>query len=620
MLPDSTTPPEPTPEELMFRQAVEAIRTEQFAQAREILTNLLRVDQQNPDYWVWLSAAMETQKERLYCLQTAFEMDPTNNAARRGLVMLGVLAPDSSVQPFPMNHPRPWESKVKLTEEKDKPSRLKQMTSSPAFRLGGVIGLGVLVLIGAAIGMTVLTPKQVVVVEVGLTGTPRPTVTPYATNSNSNLGGGTQATALPLAALLSITYTPTPVYAATPHGEAAGDSYKGAMRAYKNGQWDNVAIMMAQVATAQPGSADAVYFIGEANRLSGKYQQAIDNYTLAIKINANFSPSYLGRARAGLHLPAPKNVLLDLNQAIILDPNYAEAYLERGLYYFSKYDLPAARADLEQSASLSASPLVEINLARVLLAQGENPAALAAAKRANELDLTMLDGYLVLGMAYRANGQLDQAVYVLETYLKYQPDNAQAFEVLGAAYFNRGEYELAKKNLQQAVRMDTSNWEAYFYLGQTSMILKDYPSAMENFLHARDNNPDSFVVGEGLANAYMAIGEFNNAYMAVNKVEKLITTDAERARFLYIRALSLDDLKSLDAAYRDWSEILSLPIDATTEEMRKQAQLRTVEMRSPTPIPPTATSTNTPLPTATRPPTRTPKPTETRMPTSTPKK
>src|SRR5512141_2158525 len=122
-------PPEQSPEEIMFQQAEEAIRQEQFSQARDILTKLLRTDQNNADYWVWLSAAMETQKERLYCLQTAYKMDPTNAAARRGLILMGALPPDDSTPPFPMNHPRPWESKIKLADEKPKLSGMKLIMS-----------------------------------------------------------------------------------------------------------------------------------------------------------------------------------------------------------------------------------------------------------------------------------------------------------------------------------------------------------------------------------------------------------------------------------------------------------------------------------------------------------
>ena len=79
-------PPEATQEELMLEQAIKSIREAKFAEAKDLLTRLLRTDQNNANYWVWMSAAMETQKERLYCLQMAYRMDPQNQAARRGLV------------------------------------------------------------------------------------------------------------------------------------------------------------------------------------------------------------------------------------------------------------------------------------------------------------------------------------------------------------------------------------------------------------------------------------------------------------------------------------------------------------------------------------------------------
>ncbi len=292
-------------------------------------------------------------------------------------------------------------------------------------------------------------------------------------------------------------------------------------------------------------------------------------------------------------------MLDDLNRAIELDPNYVEAYLERGLFFYNqKKDYKAALIDLEQAASLRDSPLVEINLARVLLALEDNEAALAAAKRANELDVTMLDGYLVLGMAYRASGQLDQAVDVLETYLKYQPDNAEAFAVLGAAYFNRGDFETALKNLKQAVRLDKNNPDGYFWLGQTYLEQKDYDNALANFQTSLRLDAASFEAGEGAAKAYMALGEYNNAYAVIAKVEQYAKTDAQRARFFYIRAISLEQLNMPDPAYSAWSSLLALSPEAVTDEMREQAQRRLVELRSPTPIPPTGTATKTRHPTA----------------------
>lgn len=60
----------------MFRQAVEAIRQNQRFRARDILTRLLRQDKENPVYWLWLSSVVDSEKERLYCLETVLRPRP----------------------------------------------------------------------------------------------------------------------------------------------------------------------------------------------------------------------------------------------------------------------------------------------------------------------------------------------------------------------------------------------------------------------------------------------------------------------------------------------------------------------------------------------------------------
>lgn len=609
---DNSTQASP-PENSMLQQAVDAIRAEQFAQAREILTNLLHTDQQNPDYWVWMSAAMETQKERLYCLQTAFNIDPTNAAARRGLALLGTIVEPNPPQPFPIVSPPLWEVVAKQEEKRNKP----KFSRTPVFRLVASVAVIGILMVGTFVGARYIYSQPVP--TQAPQGTARPTVTPYATNSNKSVPQVTPVR--PLDELLATPYTPTAVYAATPHSAEAGDSYKGAIRAYNNNQWENVAIMMAQVATSQPGSADALYFIGESKRMTGKYLEAINYYNAAISVNQKYAPSYLGRARASVAINPKQDVIEDLDLAIKNDPNYAEAYLERGLYYYNKQDLKSASADLKMASGLTKSPIVEMNLAKVLLAQGENAAALEAAKNANQMDITMLDGYLVLGMAYQANNQIDQAVQVLETYLKYKPDNAEAFALLGEAYFNRNDYAKAESYLLQALNLDGNNPDTYFWLGQTYLNQKSIDKALANYQKARDLKPESFDFSEGLAKAYMAKKEFNNSYIAISKIEKFINTPNQIGRFLFIRAQSLDELSQPDPAFNDWTSIMKLPVEATTEEMRQLAQERISARHSPTPA---ATSkkpvlTVTPTVKALVANTKTPTPVNTRFPTTTPK-
>lgn len=73
----------------MFQDAVDALRDGDRARAKDLLTRLLQADQNNATYWVWMSGAVETAKERIYCLETALKLDPESSIAKRGLILLG---------------------------------------------------------------------------------------------------------------------------------------------------------------------------------------------------------------------------------------------------------------------------------------------------------------------------------------------------------------------------------------------------------------------------------------------------------------------------------------------------------------------------------------------------
>ncbi|UCD41769.1 MAG: ATP synthase subunit I, partial [Chloroflexota bacterium] len=66
----------------MLQEAIEAVATGQSDRARDLLTRLLRADQSNPRYWLWMSSVVDTTKERIYCLQKVIHLDPGNRAAQ----------------------------------------------------------------------------------------------------------------------------------------------------------------------------------------------------------------------------------------------------------------------------------------------------------------------------------------------------------------------------------------------------------------------------------------------------------------------------------------------------------------------------------------------------------
>ncbi len=604
-------------EDTMLQEAIEALRKKDRARGRDMLTRLLKADQNNATYWVWLSAAVDSQKERLYCLQTALKLEPGNAAARRGLTMLGALPPDDSLPPFPLNRPRPWEEKLVIQEE-DKPK--KTGWANPLVRLLLVIAAGAILI--ALVLLSLMLPRGATL-RVLKTPTHRPTATVLLTPSSTPLfrtPTPTFAAPTPLWMLLPATYTPTPLYVTTQHPVTSSDAYKAAIRYFKQGDYQNAINLMQQVLVIEPGAADAYYYIGESYRFLGDNATALDAYNAAVQSNASFAPGYLGQAMALEALDFETDVTGYLDKAIQLDPQFTAAYLARGARRIHLGDPIAALADLETAKSLSPdSPLVYLYLAQAQMALGRYDQALESARKANELDMTLLPAYLVLGQAYSAAGQLEEVVGALQTYTLYQPDDPSAFVSLGAGYNAAGDYRAAVSVLDRAIGMDKKYAEAYYQRGLAYLSLKELDKAEQDFKAAAAYDPSDFDAQLGLARVYLMQGSAGNAYMQIERdVRPLVKNNRLlQAQADYWEAICLDQLNEPQNAEHYWRNLLELPADfvlpkeVVPADWRDQARQRLVVTPSPTAAP---TFTSTPKVTQTPTLSSTPKVTPTKTP------
>ena len=605
-------------ENTMLRQAIEAIRTGDKVRARDLLTRLLKVDQKNAKYWVWLSAAVETQKERLYCLQTAIQLDPQNAAAKRGLIMFGAIPPDDSVPPFPVNQPRRWEEQLAGSQVAQ-----EQLTgwANPFMRVLMILGIAI-VLIGLVVGGYLLLPRATAPANLVIpthrpsdtnTPTSTPTVPPSLRTATPTFLGPT-----PLWMFLDRTYTPTPLYVVTPHPITSRSAFEAGLRFLAGRDYKNALALFQQAEGLEPSAPDITYYIGEVYRAEGDYPNALVEYQKAIKKDANFAPAYLGRALANLGLKPQADVSKDLEAAVSLDPHYAEAYLERGKYLLPT-DPSSAEADFKSALQVSPnSALAYLYLADAQLALGENDAALESAQHANQIDLTLIPVYLALARAYIATGQGDQAVSVLQTYTIYAPTDTSAFLTLGMAYNKAGQYQLAVDTLGKAISADSHNVMAYTQRGEAYLSLQEGSQAQADFKSAITIDPSNFEAQLGLARALDMQGKFRDAYIQIDqKAYSLAKTDETKAQVYYYEALYLEefgDEQSLLGAKNAWTRLIALPEDAMPADWRAQAYqyLKITPTFTPSPSPTiTPTFTITLTPTRTSSPTPTPTPTVT---------
>jgi len=605
-------PQEPAQEpaqDTMFQDAVDALRDGNKALARDVLTRLLKTDQNNATYWVWMSAAVETHKERIYCLQTALKFDPENISAKRGLTLLGAIPPDENVQPFPLNHPRAWEEKLLLAHKQSQ----SKNTSRPVARLAAIIVVGVIV-VGLAIG-GLLLPRHNAnpFFRIFDTNTPgaSPTFTLTPTFVNQTLQAVT-STAGPnsLASALGVSYTATPLYVNTPRPPESADQYNVAVAAYQKGDWAAFISAMQQIETLEPTAPDIPYYIGEAYRFQGDIKHALDAYTVSLRLDQNFAPAYLGMARADLLQDPNKDVTSLLSQAIQDDPNYGDAYLERADYYLN-HNLPGlALSDLDAALKqMPDSALVQLGYARAYLVQGNTDKGLSAAQQANQIDLTLLPAYFVLGQAYVANAQYSDAIKPLETYMNYDPTDGSAYVLLGQCYEATGAYQDAITASTKALSLDSTKRQAYLYRGLSYLELNNIDSADSDIHKAIEYFPNSFDANLGLMRLSYLEGHYGDAFLHIGSTDALAQTDQQKALVLYWTGLIQEKRNDTKDAFVAWQSLLAMPADVMTSQMYSDATKHLAALATGTPTPTASGAAGTLTPTLTITPTLTSTPT-----------
>ncbi len=596
-------------EDTILTEAIEAIRQGNKKHAKDLLTRLIKADQQNATYWVWMSAAVETQKERIYALQTALRADPENAAAKRGLILLGAMPPDDSVVPFPLDRPRLWEEEIIKVEE-EKPRGIKGLVGNPYIRLGG-IAVAVLGIVGFAIFGLVSRNQRVLRPTFTPGPSPTYTLTPTALNAKP------EATPVfigptPLWALLDATYTPTPLYVQTPRAIEASDYGHAVRKAYEDEDWEALITAMEQIAILEPESADPHYYIGEAHRFMGENTKAFNAYEAALDVDENFAPAHLGRARVLRYINANASIKPDLDDAIEKDPYFSESYIERAIYWYEDEEYESALEDLEVAEQLAPNaPEIFLTYARIYWAQEELDDAILAAEKALEIDITNLETYLLLGQLYEANDELPKAVEVLELYSLYEEENVEALTILGGAYYADEDYDKAIETLDTVLGLSRHTGKAYYYRGLSYLALEDGDNAIRDLEQTLNYLKDSFDASIALAQAHTLVEHYGDCYLQVERSRPLAETDYDQALIYYWRATCHEGREDMDAAIEAWEDLLEMPFSAEYAHLRAEGRARLGELYTPTPtstITQTPTITKTPTPSKTPTPTRTPTP------------
>lgn len=575
-------------EDSIFKEVRKAVEEGDRSRARDLLSRALRRDQNDVNVWLWMSAVVDTPKERAYCLQEALRIDPNNVAAKRGLNMMGELVPEPySGEPQRLKS-RNWQGEV---------DKGKTTTVQLPWKKIGLYGGGAIIALGLLMFAIFGPKKEKVVISYDL----NPTITPSPTQVPTMTPTWTGPT--PPWLSLAATYTPTPLYVNTPHPII--EAYRLSIRAFERTEWEKAIGYLQQSIQSEPNTADLPYLLGEAYRLSGRYGEAAKAYDQSLQANGGFAPAYLGRAlnQWAMDPGQVDQIRSNLEAALTYDPHLPETLTELGRLDLETGNPESAleRFNAAESQNL-AFPVTYYNRARAYLSLGDADAALADAERASQSDLTMIPAYLTLGEALQANNRLVDSVVPLEIYIRYaQNIDPAVYLKITRAYRAAGNYQAALESVTKVLEQVPDSLEAIVERGYIYLESGEGQKALEDFDAVLAADPNSFDAGIARARALILLGAYSDAIQQLDQTEPLAQDDTQRLVVDFYRAQALDTLDTTSAIVV-WERILNAPDGMVPDEWRALAQVRLSALYTPTvnPFLPTDTSTVNPfLPTDT---------------------
>jgi tetratricopeptide (TPR) repeat protein len=311
---------------------------------------------------------------------------------------------------------------------------------------------------------------------------------------------------------------------------------------------------------------------------------AKEDFTDAIAFAPNDSASYEQRAIAYMELGDLFNALRDATQAIRLKPHNAAAYHTRGLVYLRREQFNRAVTDLEQAVAddPTLTAVVTPQLGEAYFRWSEQLAddgddAAAAEKLA--LAETLAPDYV------RSHTQVAETEIEVVEQIVAKPVVTEADEHFnrGRELQIRGEYDQAIIEFTEAIAFDRSRPVPYLHRGETLLAMGFPDTALEDFQTAEDRGGSTSQIHRLQARTYLALDSPHRAAMSATDALHDNPTDAS---MYALRGEAYLKMENWDRAIADLEEAIrrdpklkaSLePSLAAAQKGREEAQARRMQ-------------------------------------------
>lgn len=253
---------------------------------------------------------------------------------------------------------------------------------------------------------------------------------------------------------------------------------------------------------------------------------------------ANFKVAYAGVLR---HLKQFDQALTELDEALAMQPQLAQAHILRGDLLVQQGQMREALKSRQRAAELEPSPARHYELGLVYLKLGEVEPAIDALKQAEgSKEITgKSDYWAALGQAQQKAGNQSAARTAYKRGLQLNPSDPELQKALAESYLHAGEKLAAVQHLQGAVVSQPQNSDYRIELAHLYDDLGWHQEANSEYEQATNLNPTEPMAWLQRGKALNKTGQSEQARSSLEQALKLDGNLAEahyEIGLLYLRA------------------------------------------------------------------------------------
>ena len=227
--------------------------------------------------------------------------------------------------------------------------------------------------------------------------------------------------------------------------------------------------------------------LAEGNKLAHKkdYQGSIFKYSEAIKLDPDYVEAYNNRGVSYYDLENYKDAIADYNKVIQLNPNYATAYNNRGLIYEDIGDYKQALADYSRAIQLDPNDAIFYNNCGNAYSKLQNyKLSIIKYNKAIQLDPNYELAYYNRGLSYIYLQNYKEAITDYDKVIQLNPNYIEAYDRRGLVYALLKNYKQAIANWSEAIQLNPNIAEFYVARGYAYKALGDNAKAQSDFSKA----------------------------------------------------------------------------------------------------------------------------------------